>query len=104
MDQRILNQLERLEKLVASMATVMVTREQAKNFETKDDLKNSATKDDLKNLVTKDYLREQLKKQAETICDDLSESFNALFTKTDEIKADKKDVSALEVRVEKIER
>lgn len=89
MDQKITSQL--LEEIHAIKKT----------------LKDVATKDDLKPLVTKTYLdtklTEELTKLREDVVEDICEINTALFNKTDEIKANQKDVDKLDKRVTKLE-
>ena len=68
----------------------------------------------LDNFVTKDELqaqlqaqtevtRDELQAQTEAICEDIGKVVTNLFTETDKLKADRKDVAALDKRVTKIE-
>ncbi len=104
MDQKILNELQSIKKILATV----VTKADAKNFITKDDLKNELAtypnKDDLRQelakFLTKDDLNDALEKQAE----DFGSVVSELFAKIDERKADRADVKALEHRVTLSER
>jgi hypothetical protein len=111
MDQKILKQLDEINKKLDNVITKDDLDHALKNFITKDHLdhalKNFITKDHLdhalKNFITKDHLDQRLKKQAETICEDISETVNALFTETDKQKADRTELSEVAKRVTKLE-
>jgi hypothetical protein len=59
MDQKILQQLEKLQRTVTIIASNMVTKDDAKKFVTKEDLKLA-----LASYPTKDDLRQELAKYA----------------------------------------
>lgn len=90
MDKKILEQLEELKKIVAYLATNMVTKDDAKNFITKDDAKNFATKDDL-NIMEKRLSKE------------IRDVETSITLSADKHKAEKKIVDDLEKRVSRIE-
>ena len=130
MDQKILKELQEIKKTLHTVVTKndvkqfitkddveqLVTKDDVKQFLTKDDAKQFLTKEDARNFATKDNLRkelsnyatkddldEKLNKHSEKICEDLGEVISTLFTKTDELKADRTDLEAIEARVDKIE-
>lgn len=107
MDNQTLEILKRLEKKVELLSTTVVTKDDAKRFATKDDLKtalaNHPTKADLQealaNHPTKQDLHDALAAQSEDICQVMTD----LFIETDNLKASKKDLIALDKRVTRLE-
>jgi hypothetical protein len=85
MDQKILKQLEQLQKTFTFIETNMFTKDDMRL-----ELAKYPTKNDLKNVF---------EKQAE----DFDEIVNVLFVSTDKRKADKKAVVELDKRVTQIE-
>lgn len=93
MDQKIIRQLDELQKIVTIIASKMVTKDDLKhelaNYLTKDDLKQSLanypTKDDLKQELarhaTKDDLKQELARHATK--DDLKQELARHATKDD---------------------
>ena len=106
MDQKILEQLQDLQKALTSITNNMVTKQDAKSFATKDDLKSFATKDDLNdaliNFVTKDDLKATKNELLEKL-DKLDKMQVAIIKATDWAKEDKIVVQNLKNRIERLE-
>lgn len=86
MDQKILQELFEIKKLLGEV----VTKDEAKQFLTKNDAKQFATKEDLKSM------KEELIKEIRDV--EVSVTVSA-----DKNKAEKTDLERLETRVTKIE-
>lgn len=95
MDKIILDKLNKLERIVVKMVSVMTS---------KDDLKKFATKDDLKNFATKDDLKKELKQLKTELMEEIAKSQMDLLEITEKNKVDKIDFENLKSKVQKIEK